>query len=699
MALPNFFSELKRRNVYKVAVAYAVVAWLLIQAASILFPTFEAPSWVMKVFVAVVLLGFPLALIFAWAFELTPEGLKRTEEVEPQQSIARRTGRKLIAITAAVAALALALLVFQVARSRSSARVSPPSTAITSGSSSVPIAEKSIAVLPFENLSRDPDNAFFASGIQDEILTALAKISGLNVISRKSTLPYGSSPQNLPDIARQLGVAHILEGSVQKVADKVHINLQLIRAETDAHVWAQTYDRTLADIFGVEAEVARSVAQELQAKLTPEEKVRVETKPTENSDAYVLYLRAKEYASRPGDLLEEEQMAVDLFTNAIKLDPTFALARAHLSQVLSHIYLDFQPTEAIASRARVEAEESLRLQRDLGEGHWALALYFYWTQKDYENALRELEIAGQLLPNEGEIQAIVAYIRRRQGRWREALEILNQVVVRDPRNASTAHEYFRTLGFLRDWPNAIPAAERAVALAPDSPVVIVDTRYVSFWSKGDLEPLQAALAAMPPTVDPDGFVTLTRCDVALLARDFAAAEAAVASRGEGVILSALQVPSPKKYLLGCIALARGDTAHARILFEEVRPHFESQAEANPLDSFRHAQLGLIYAYLGRKEDAIREGQRAIELTPEKRDALAGVIFSCVMAKIYAQIGEANQAIPLIERLLITPGGVSYISEGSLTLQELRRRWQWDPLRNDPRFQKILAGPEPKTVYH
>jgi tetratricopeptide (TPR) repeat protein len=398
-------------------------------------------------------------------------------------------------------------------------------------------------------------------------------------------------------------------------------------------------------------------------------------------------------------LLEEEQMAVDLYARAITLDPSFALARAHLSRVLSHIYLDFQPTDAIASRARAEAEESLRLQPDSGEGHWALALYLYWTQKDYETALRELEIAAKLLPNEGEIQATVAYIRRRQGRWRDALHMLNQTMGRDPRNASTAHEYFRTLCFVRDWASAIPAAQRAVALAPDSPVVIVDARYVSFWSKGDLEPLRTALAELPPPVDPDGFVTVARCDIALLAHDFAAAEAAVTARGDRLIISTLGVPSPTKYLLGCIALARGDARRARNLFEDVRPHFESQAAANPLDSFRHSQLGLIYAYLGRKEDAIREGQRAVELTPETRDALAGIIFSCVLAKIYAQVGEAEQAISLIEHLLITPGAVSYNSEGSLTLNDLRHRWQWDPLRKDPRFQKILAGPEPKTNYN
>jgi serine/threonine-protein kinase len=323
----------------------------------------------------------------------------------------------------------------------------------------------------------------------------------------------------------------------------------------------------------------------------------------------------------------------------------------------------------------------------------------YWTQKDYEAALRELEIAGRLLPNEAEIQATIGYIRRRQGRWRDALSTLSQILNRDPRNASVAHEYVRTLCAVRDWANAIPAAERALALAPDSPVIIINARYVSFWSKGDLQPLRAALAELPPSIDPDGTVTVARCDTALLARDFAAAETAVSSRGDRVIISALQVPSPKEYLLGCIALARGDAARSRLLFEKVRPQFETEVAATPLDSFRHAQLGLLYAYLGRKEDAVREGQRAVELTPETKDALIGPMFSAVLAMIYAQVAEADRAIALIERLVTTPGSVGNSYEASLTLQDLRHRWQWDPLRKDPRFQKILAGPEPKTNYN
>src|SRR6266540_4547316 len=264
----TFLTELKRRKVYRVAVAYAIVAWLLIQAASILFPTFEAPPLVMKVFVTAVIRGFPVALILAWAFELTPEGIKRAEEVPPRESKAPGAGRKWTAIIVAAAVLATALLAFQFARTRKPATAELPKqigpTAATT--------DKSVAVLPFENLSSDKENAFFAQGIQDEIITTLSRISGLRVISRTSTARYSSAPENLSEIARQLRVSNVLEGSVQKVGDHVHINVQLIQADTDAHLWAQSYDRQLTDIFSVEAEVAKSIADSLQATLSPQEK-------------------------------------------------------------------------------------------------------------------------------------------------------------------------------------------------------------------------------------------------------------------------------------------------------------------------------------------------------------------------------------------------------------------------------------------
>jgi TolB-like protein len=394
MGPATFFTELKRRKVYRVAAAYAIVAWLLIQAASILFPTFEAPTWVMKVFVTAVILGFPVALILAWAFEMTPAGIRREEEVAPQESKAPRAGRKWTAVIVLAAVLAAGLLAFQFARTRKSATSElPKQTASTAAST-----DKSVAVLPFENLSSDKENAFFAQGIQDEIITTLSRISGLRVISRTSTARYSSAPENLPEIARQLRVSNVLEGSVQKAGDRVHINVQLIQADNDAHLWAQSYDRQLIDIFGVEAEVAKSIADSLQATLSPQEKARVETKPTTNADAYVLYLRGRDYQRRPDNLLQDFQTAINFYDQAIKLDPKFALAHARLSASASVMYHFFEPTENWKQKADAEALESLRLQPNLGEGHLALGLYHYYIEGDYDAALRELKLAAEVLP-------------------------------------------------------------------------------------------------------------------------------------------------------------------------------------------------------------------------------------------------------------------------------------------------------------
>src|SRR5438477_9727011 len=406
----TFLTELKRRKVYRVAVAYAIVAWLLIQAASILFPTFEAPLWVMKVFVSAVILGFPVALILAWAFELTPEGIRRSEEIPPREPETSKTGSRWAAIIVAAAVLAAALLAFQFARTRKVATAELPKQIAPTAT-----LDKSVAVLPFENLSSDKENAFFAQGIQDEIITTLSKISGLRVISRTSTARYNSAPENLPEIARQLRVSNMLEGSVQKAGDRVHINVQLIQADTDAHLWAQSYDRQLTDIFSVEAEVAKSIADSLQATLSPQEKARVETKPTTNADAYVLYLRARDYQMRPDNFLQDFNSAAQLYKQAIALDPNFALAHARLSAVMSTIYHWYEPTQEVKETARREADESLRLQPDLGEGHLALGLYFYYEEGNYQDALRELNLAAKTLPNDGDVGLYTAAVERRRG--------------------------------------------------------------------------------------------------------------------------------------------------------------------------------------------------------------------------------------------------------------------------------------------
>ena len=341
----NFFEELRQRNVYRVGIAYAVVGWLIIQIAAATFPVLEIPRWCVRLVVVLLALGFPVAVILAWAYELTPEGIKRSEEVAPEKSIKNRTGQKLNALIIGVLAFAVAFLLYQ--------RFRPGETAAG-------VPEKSIAVLPFENFSGDKENAFFADGIQDDILTSLAKIHELRVISRTSVMPYrGATKKNLPQIAQALGVVNVLEGSVRRGEGRVVVSVQLIDARSDRHLWAKRYDRPLADSLGLQGELASEIAAELRATLSPEEKGRVETKPTENPDAYVLYLKARTYESNPDRLFEAYKVAEELYTDAIQHDPSFALAHARLSATEARIYRWFYPTDERKALIRKSAEKAL----------------------------------------------------------------------------------------------------------------------------------------------------------------------------------------------------------------------------------------------------------------------------------------------------------------------------------------------------
>jgi TolB-like protein/class 3 adenylate cyclase/Tfp pilus assembly protein PilF len=558
-------------------------------------------------------------------------------------------------------------------------------------------SDKSIAVLPFDNLSSDKENAFFAQGIQDEIITTLSKISGLRVISRTSTAHYKSAPENLPEIARDLRVSNILEGSVQKAGDRVHINVQLIKAETDAHLWAQSYDRQLIDIFAVEAEVAKQIADALSTTLSPQEKARVETKPTDNPDAYVLYLRGREYQTRPDNFLQDFRSAAHFYEQVIALDPNFAVAHARLSAVTSQIYHWFEPTEATKQKAHAEAIESLRLQPNLGEGHAALGLYLYYEEADYEGALRELALATKALPNDGDVGLYIAAVQRRRGHWAEAIAAYQRAEAIDPRNQVTLYDASQTYFGLRDWSNALRGLDRVLQLAPDSVNVKIQRAYTEFFAKGNTAPIKTALESIPANIDPDGVVTFARWDVSLMDRDPAAAERALAACRLEAITSQPGAPLPKSYLQGCIDLVRKDTAGAQTNFEAARPALEKTVADSPQDAIRHGQLGLLYAFMGKKEDALREGRRAVELKPVARDVIEGAVAQAFQALIFARTGETDNAISEIERLLTTPFAVDY-ADDSITLSDLRTRWEWDPLRNDPRFQKILASPEPRTIH-
>jgi serine/threonine protein kinase/Tfp pilus assembly protein PilF len=560
----------------------------------------------------------------------------------------------------------------------------------------------SIAVLPFENFSEEKANAFLAQGIQDEILTALSKINGLKVISRTSTSHLKSKPENLAEIGRELGVRNILEGSVQKAGDRVHINVQLIEAESGGHLWAQSYDRILTDAFAIEGEVAKSIANSLEATLTPQEIARIQTKPTNNPDAYVLYLRAIEIIHRNAIDPEEYNATAKLLQEAIALDPNFALAHARLSRTYGLIGHFVDPSPARRDQALAEAKEALRLQPNLGEGHQALALCHYWGRRDYPAALAELAIAKKMLPNDAENSMIEGAIARRQGKWKEAIECFQRELTLDPRSIDATQEIEKCYFNVRDWPAAIQASKQALAvLQGQSPDLLLGEQitgaYLSFYQTGNVEPIRAVLKQCPADFDPNGLVALTKYDLALLTRDFASAQRAIEECKLDPIPGPV-VPLSKSDLLGMLYRARGDDpSTVKTSFESGIRSLETEVHAHPEDALRREFLGMAYAFAGRKDDAIREGRRAVELRPESRDAVEGANAAAVLALIYAQSARADQAIPLLERLLTVPGPVD-LAPVSITQADLRLRWEWDPLRKDPRFQKLIAGPEPKTIY-
>ena len=456
----NFFSELKRRNVYKVAVAYVVVAWLLIQAASIFLPAFEAPSWVMKFLIVIVVFACPVVLVLSWAFELTPEGIRLESEVAPNQSITRRTGRKIIGITIVLAVLAAGLMLFQIMRS-------PPSAVATKIAAPVaePIENKSIAVLPFDNLSHDPENAYFSEGIQDEILTRLAKIGDFKVVSRTSTEKYKSSPGNLREIARQLGVAHILEGSVQKTTDQVRVNVQLINALNDAHLWAETYDRKLTDIFAVESEIAKAVAENLQAKLNGRAEKVLAARPTENPQAHELYLKGRYFWNKR--TTQNLEKAIGFFQQAIDLDPNYALAYAGLGDAHSivPIYAGTPPKDDVP-KALAAARKAVEIDDSLAEAHTSLANALVMNLP-LATAEPEFRRAIELNPNYATAHQWFGECLFGEGRYPEALAELERAHELDPLSLIINASYGMALAGAGRTAEAIDQLHKAIDLEPN----------------------------------------------------------------------------------------------------------------------------------------------------------------------------------------------------------------------------------------
>src|SRR5258707_4628997 len=390
----GFFEEVQRRKVYRIAAAYIIAAGFLIQIASATFPAWDLPNWSLRLVIALLLIGFPIALILAWAYDVTPQGIQATPKVPGTH---RRRNLVFLIATAVILSAAAGFFLLP----RASARK----------------IDKSIAVLPFENLSDEKENAYFADGMQDDILTNLSKIGDLRVISRMSVNSYrGKDTRSAREIGKALGVATLLEGSVRRVGNRVRVNVQLINADSDEHIWAEDYDRDLTDVFAIQTDLAQKIASALQAKLSPGERARLDRRPTQNSAAYLLFIQAEQYANRPDHPRESMLNAEHLYEQAIKLDPNFAAAFAGLSQVESWAYHSFEPVPARREKARLTAEKALQLDADLGEGHLALGFSYYYGDRNYSRALAEFEIAKRELPNEADAYMAIGAIQRRQGK-------------------------------------------------------------------------------------------------------------------------------------------------------------------------------------------------------------------------------------------------------------------------------------------
>ena len=690
MNLKDFFGELKRRNVYKVAVAYAVVSWLLIQIATQVFPFFAIPNWTVRLIVLCSLLGFPIALFVSWAFELTPEGLKRTEEVTPEESITHRTSRKLTAAIAVIVTASLALLVFQNSRPKSAENsAAAPSANVPS----LPISDKSIAVLPFENLSANRDNAFFADGVQDEILTDLAKVADLKVISRTSVAQYKTDvSRNLREIAKQLGVAHVLEGTVQRSANRVRINAKLIDARTDVHVWAQTYDRDLADVFAIQAEIAKTIADQLQATLSPTEKAAIEQPPTADLAAFDLYTRAKTLlvtttfsATAKGNI----SRAIELLNQAVALDPNFFLAYCQLAGAHDSIYfLTDDHTPVRRALADAAMRNATRLRPDAGETHLAQADYLYRCYLDYDHARAELAIAKRALPNSSKVFELTGYIDRRQARWDEAARNLEKALELDPRNFFILQQISLSYYYLRHYAEMAAALDRALVLVPEDVDTRVTRALVELDWRANSRPMHQTIHAIL-SENPGAAESIADqwLFVALCEHDPAEAKRALGSiSAEGITTEGVNIA--RTFCEALAARARGDVATARNAFTKARTEIERTVRDQPDYGPPLCVLGMIDAALGHKEEAIREGLRACELLPVAKDSINGAEMMKYLAVIYAWTGEKDRAIDQIAATLQVPGDLSY--------GELKLHPYWESLRGDPRFEKIIASFAPKN---
>jgi TolB-like protein len=702
MASRGFWRELKRRHVYRVAAAYAIVGWLLIQVTTQVFPVFHLPDWIDQAVVLLILVGFPIALVLAWAFDATPHGIVATDAQDAganprMRGRSRRAGTAVGAIGVLIALIAggaywqfgqratspaaKAAETARVATSRPDAAQRNPGMVAAQ-----PIPAKSIAVLPFENLSSDKDNAYFSDGMQDLILTKLADIGKLKVISRTSTLKYASHPDDLKAIAQQLGVATILEGSVQKSGNQVLINVQLIDAKTDNHLWAQSYTRTLDNIFGVEGEVAQKVADALKAKLSPVESAQLAVVPTTNQAAYDLFLRAEFFVNKgsvnyvPADF----RAAIPLYRQAIAQDSDFALAYARLSLAESGVVW-FGSGEGdvrqLVADARAQAEKALALQPKLVAAYLALGYNAYWGRQDYPAALKAFAAALKLRPNDAEALSATGYVLRRQGHFDAAIRAMQQALVLDPRDSTIADNLAETCAIAGRTVEAAQFFQRALAVDPDNYQARWDYSGLILVSSGDVaRALEMAQGDAPQ-------LQLERVQLLTYQRKYPDALTLLDDIPDSSEAFKYQY-GPKSLWQANLHRLMGDDAHARSLFGQALAESRSRlvtlaGNADKL-GFVWNHVGAAELGLGRLDDALAAVAKSQSLSIQSGDRFFGLGITQLNAALYAQAGRADLAVPLLARAFPNSGIRTTYSPATLAFDPT-----WDPIRHDPRFQALL----------
>src|SRR5436305_9182254 len=647
----SFFAELKRRKVHRVAIAYAVAAWVLIQIATQVFPFFEIPNWAVRLIVLVLVLGFPIALTLSWIFDLTPQGIRRTEDSD----------RSLAALPVGPAAIRN-------------------------------IPEKSIAVLPFENLSDDKENEYFAAGVHNDILSNLAKVADLKVISRTSVQQFKSGTRNLREIGLALGVAHILEGTARRAGNRIRVNAQLIDARSDAQLWGETFEREITDLFALQSELAQRISQELRANLSAREKTNLQTHPTRDVLAYELFLRARELFLWAGSGYSYDQGAdaLRLIDEAVKRDPQFALAYALASRLHSELFwFGYDKSASRLEKSKTAGEAALKLQPNLGEAHLANAFYYYYGFRQYDVAQKHVTAAISAIPNDAEVLNTAGAIARRDGRWNAAVSTLEQARDRDPRNLSVLWSLFESYLALHEYTKADGTVNDALSVSPAADFFVLARSAIALFRDGDTAPLHSALRKIPPSFDPGGATSTIGLRLSLMERDVEEADRVFAActheklddNGLSGVAGALDgYTVPKNWYAGLIAQARGSESSARAAFEHAKQAVRDDLVQAPNDAKTLAMLALIHAAVGEKNEALGAATRAGQLLPIAKDSFDGPILATTLAAVSAKLGEKDLAIRQLESLVGVPNGPT---PGTLRVEP-----EWDALRDEPRFKKL-----------